>query len=623
MENTGAFIFLLTMQAITNATNLSNWTLSLVLGAAAALKCGAREGVPGELPVSDTLLGVTSHQVKNGVSGDNVFIGLDTHWARMMLKSFATRRMKFSYLLIDGKAPKRCPECKVGCPMVVDPITVAAAHSKEKEKHTKNVASALASAQPILLEPVQFLNEIPTGIDPPQIRPNMFYSLVTDYVDYEDRGTLYKVVHKPECIPSLPIDKRATEFLSDKLSKRLSPMNNKDAVEWCKLIINDMCKQVNECKDTNEWDQRIIGRIQDLMHYPDPKQQGDVYVNEVMDRIHSRLPAMLERLRLETFTARKGLIEENYTIADIPTCFIVYFGIKRASAMSQRIYNDDALVFMGYNINLAHEIIRDLTEIQSQNAGGYSSRLVVESTASGRIVDRINEPNHVFRLAILLDTALSIGIEALSNLGPVLSMYTARRMTAPYRESCMRMGTSMRWSVLQVSLMHSGTARDDWMVCIKPDPRWRTGLFLFVFWSIISSIGSIILWPLIGHPSIEPIEEFGHLVAILSCVIGVPWVVLAMSVKLQRNNSKSDFEAWMRIIFHPHTIINLALVIVLIILVELEITIDWIYLYLLEAIYFVQWLVGEYTGKWVYQSTAWFMLGVLGAFRLSNVADDN
>lgn len=617
MENTGAFTSLLAMQAISQATNLSNWTLSLVLGAAAALKSGAREGVPGELPISDTLLGITSHQVKNGVSGDNVFIGLDTHWARIMLQSFAKRRMKFSYLLIDNKS-KLCPGCKGRCPMVIDPMTAASGHRKDP----KDIATAVASAQQTLLDAVQLLDEIPTGIDPPQIRPNMFYSLVTDHMDYAER-LVYKVVHKPDCIPTLTIDKRATEFLSDKLSKRLSSMSNDAAVQWCKSIIDDMCNKVRECKESNEWDQRIIGRIEDLMQYPDEKQQSDVYLNEVMDRIHSRIADMLERLRLETFTARLDDIEEDYTIADIPTCFIVYFGIRRAIAMSQRIYNDNALVFMGYNVNLPHEVIRDLTEIQSQTATGYSSRLVVESTASGRIVDRINEPNHVFRLAILLDTALSIGILTLSHLGPVLSMYTARRMTAPYRESCMRMGTSMRWSVFQVSLMHSGTARDDWMVCIKPDPRWRFGVFLFVFWSIISSIGSVIFWPLIGHSSIEPIEEFGHLVAILSCVIGVPWVVLAMSVKLQRNKSKSDFEAWMRILLHPHTIINLSLVIVLIILVELEITIDWIYLYLLEAIYFLQWLVGEATGKWVYQSTAWFMLGVLGAFRLSNVADDN
>ncbi|KAI7887497.1 hypothetical protein K492DRAFT_179286 [Lichtheimia hyalospora FSU 10163] len=598
------------MQAIGQATNLSNWTLSLVLGAAAALKSGAREGVPGELPISDTLLGVTSHHVKNGVSGDNVFIGLDTHWARMMLKSFATRRMKFCYLLIkEDKAPK-CPECPGRCPMVPDPMTDDTDGSKAKD-----IASAVASAQEELLKPVQLHGEIPTGIDPPQIRPNMFYSLVTDYLDYKNNRMLYKVIHRPDCIPTLTIDKRATEFLSDTLSNRLKNMSNDAAMNWCESVINDI--------DANEWDQRIIGRIQDLMQYPGEKQQSDVYLNEVMDRIHSRVADMLERLRLKTFTAHLDDIEEDYSIADIPTCFIVYFGIRRAIAMSERIYNENSLVFMGYNINLAHEIIRDLTEIQSQNAGGYSSRLVVESTASGRIVDRINEPNHVFQLAVFVDTALSVGILMLSHLGPVLSMYTSRRMTAPYRESCMRMGTSMRWSVLQVSLLHSGTARDDWMVCIKPTQRWRLSLFLFVGWSIFSSIGSVIAWPFLVHPSIEPIEAFGDLVAIISVVIGVPWVILATSVKLQRNNSKTNWEACRRIICDPHTVINLALVIVLIILAEMRVTIDWIYLYLLEAIYFFQWLVGEVSGKWVYQSTAWFMLGALGAFRLSNVADDN
>ncbi|KAJ8656799.1 hypothetical protein O0I10_007395 [Lichtheimia ornata] len=612
------------MQAITNATNLSNWTLSLVLGAAAALKCGAREGIPGELPISDTLLGVLRHQVKNGVSGDNVFIGRDTRWARMMLKSFETRKMKFSYLLIDDKA-KPCPECKERCPMVIDPMTVAAAHSKEKEKDTKDVASALESAQPVLLEAVQLLDEVSASIDPPHIRPNMFYSLVTDYVDYEERGTLYKVVHKPECIPRLTVDKRATEFLSDKLSKRLSPMSNHAAIHWCKSIIDDMCEQVNSCREANEWDRRIIERIQDLMLYSYPKLQADEYANEVMDRIHSRLPAMLERLGLDTFTGRfDDIEEEDYTIADIPTCFIVYFGIQRAIAMSERIHDYDALVFMGYNINLAHEIIRDLTEIQSQNAGGYSSRLVVESTASGRVVDRINEANAVFVLVVILDAALSTGISILSRVGPVLSMYTARLMTAPYRESCMHMGTSMRWSALQVSLMHSGTARDDWMVCIKPDPFWRYALFFFVSLSLLAFIGPVIVWPFISHTSIEPIEDFGRFIAILSSVIGTLWVSLATSSKLPQNLNNYSFNAYLlHTVFHPDTIINFVLLTVLFILVYLDITIDWVYLYLLEGIYFIQWLIGEYTGKWIYQSTAWFMLGALGAFRLSNVPDDN
>ncbi|KAJ8656790.1 hypothetical protein O0I10_007386 [Lichtheimia ornata] len=654
------------MQSTLEANRVSNWTVALMLGASAALRSGSQGGIVGELPFCDLVLTLDTKRITNGESGENVFYGLDTHWARMVIKSFRSRRLEFSYVLLDDKM--KCPhqQCENhGCLMARDPLYEKRMKMQKRQNQSNQSSTMTAYGTETLAQPGdEDLSEMrspvqeaaaaaidmnggigihqsdepkvvpetgsmtdPTGDHSASIQPNMLYGLCKDY--HGDDGD-YKVIHKSSCIEKMTIDIRAIEFLSDQLRERLRGKPYLAAQEICHDIIKQMCVDVfnNKNKDVTPWDRRIITRVTKLMEeYPHlPKDEAVSVWNEAMDRIHSRIPEMLRRLGLETFEV-EGV---NYSIDDLSGAFLVYFGIKRAIAMSDSLYNDESLIFMGYNASTGHDVIRDLTEVPSQNVDGFSSRLVIESTSKVRVVEKDIEPSHIFRLAIVLDTVISVAIMLLTFIGPMLSMYGARLWTSSYRESYMRMGTTMRWSVSQVSMMHSGTARDDWMVCIKPVKRrdryaQTLGFFLLSF---AASVTTIILWPFF-HPTLAfPLSTFSRAICIISCVVGVPWVILAQTVFKEKaaedddENNKEAKKGLLSKIFSirsVHSVINIGFVSLLIIFAGIEVERSWLYLYVLEAIYAFQWLCGELTDEWVYESTALFMLGALSALRLTNL----
>ncbi|CDH54023.1 predicted protein [Lichtheimia corymbifera JMRC:FSU:9682] len=668
------------MQSTLEANRVSNWTVALMLGASAALRSGSQGGIVGELPFCDLVLTLDTKRITNGESGENVFYGLDTHWARMVIKSFRSRRLEFSYVLLNDKM--KCPheQCeRHGCLMARDPLydrrmkmlqrqrnqadqptTTTTAYgtevlAKPGDEDLAEMPSPVPQAATVNMNGATNMNgtvndhqpdeqrampEIgsmsdPTGDHSASIQPNMLYGLCKDY--HGEDGD-YKVIHTPNCIREMTIDIRATEFLSDQLRARLRGKTYLDAQKLCHKIIQTMCFEVynSERGDVTPWDKRIIQRVRALIQdYPDlPKDEPVSVWNEAMDRIHSRIPEMLRRLECDTFEVETDREMVKYSIDDLSGAFLVYFGIERALAMSESLYHEDSLVFMGYNASTGHDVIRDLTEVPSQNVDGFSSRLVIESTSKVREVRKEIEPSHIFRLAIVLDTVISVAIMLLTFIGPMLSMYGARLWTSSYRESYMRMGTTMRWSVSQVSMMHSGTARDDWMVCIKPvkrNERYLQTLGFFLL-SFVASVTTIILWPFF-HPTLAfPLSTFSRAICIISCVVGVPWVILAQTVFKEKaaeedddddnKEAKKKGKGLLDKIFSirsVHSVINIGFVSLLIIFAGIEVERSWLYLYVLEAIYALQWLCGELTDEWVYESTALFMLGALSALRLTNL----
>ncbi|KAJ8653599.1 hypothetical protein O0I10_010749 [Lichtheimia ornata] len=586
-----------------------SWALSEALGIWAALTAGAKSGAVGELPFSDLLLGMSRDQATNGESGENVFFGVESRWSQMMLKSFQARRLKFSYFLLQPDNPFRCG-C-FGCRSVLKPNT--------------------------------------------HIEPNMFFGMIPN--DAMEGDSKEVIVHKPDCILQLRIDRRATEFLPKGMYDKIHKLSNGDALKLCLSIISSMSDVLCECKQANYWDKRIIVRIQKLIETisnqvisnqetPRLKEtitksdfmlnkniqalldgcDGEVYytegdldnvnvMNEVMDRISSRVPGMLERLELTTFKVGN----DTYSIPDLERAFIICFGILRAMLMSNHIYNGKGLVAMGYNINVAHELVQDVSQTPAHDTS-YSSRLVIESSTKRRLIDTYIDDSHVF-FGLLLDFFLSSSIMLLSGIGPILSMYAARLLTAPYRESTMRMGTSMSWAVSRAMLYNTGEARDDWMACILPhkEKGWDR-MTWFNTLNILSSFGPILLW-IFHHPPTSTISSMGWLIISSSMALGIVWLQSVKSMERQKFLEKSKAEQEM--ILSNKGVFNVAHVCaasVLFPLVLFSMNNNWVWLYLLEAIYTLQWLFGEMTSEWIHKSTALFMLGMLSAVRLCDLS---
>ncbi|KAI9311036.1 hypothetical protein BX666DRAFT_2032309 [Dichotomocladium elegans] len=670
------------MQALSQATNLSNWTLALALGAAAAIKSGAQQGMEGELPFCDAFMVLTSLNKcwRNADrSGENIFIGFNSLWTRMMLKSFQARRLKYVALLLEKDSPRR-PNCN--CYMVRHPAEV------EGEMENRFPFS-LGSKHPFSTTSTKNPSNIHNGQGMTQVRPKMFYGLVDEYVEKGKNGArkTYFTVHKPDCIWEQKIDKCATEFQSEELKKMLqNSETNKVAQDKCKKLIQAMGNAVEECAAANEWDKGIIHRVYDLMKFPHSEQSG-VSLNETMDRIHSRLDEMFQRLKLQEFTVDGD--EKPYGAADISNACIVYFGILRAVYMSALIYGEEhrieepeqnpqsdsdvqgqsdfgetireheptvvdkfivrfgpqnrseqtngenqrtrGLVFMGYNVNVGHELIHDIIEIPTLNGHGYSSAQLIESTQKERLIVREVTFSSVFSTSIFLDLALAVAIMLLSGIGPILSMYTARLVTSPYRESYLKMGTSMQWAVGQAVMFHSGKARDDWMVGIRPVDHAKRAIAQFFGMAATSCVIPVVLWvsPISvwnqfridseGENHLIPNTAFGQLICIMGLVVGFAWVFVSF---LSHKTEIAVFEkknwSWTLVPgLVAHILINVSLTSLPVAMIYGGVEAHWVYLYLLEGIYFCHWLAGELCGWWVYESTALFMIGVIGAIRLS------
>jgi hypothetical protein len=65
---------------------------------------------------------------------------------------------------------------------------------------------------------------------------------------------------------------------------------------------------------------------------------------------------------------------------------VLYFGIKRAIICSKMIYNTNSIVISGYNSQIGHEMIKDLTLTPAEEKVGYSGITVIESSKLERII---------------------------------------------------------------------------------------------------------------------------------------------------------------------------------------------------------------------------------------------
>ncbi|KAI7878922.1 hypothetical protein K492DRAFT_196424 [Lichtheimia hyalospora FSU 10163] len=653
------------MQSILEANRISSWSVALTQGVSAALRSFSKGGVVGELPFCDLLLVLDTQRVPNTTSGDNVFYGLDTHWSRMMIKSFQSRRLKFSYVLLNDKLKCDHNLCH-GCLMVRDPFEEKRKKKEQKLRkkssnsnnmtaygtanlgstneesmngvHTPTEQTSIniesTSINNVQLTERRNENEIgkmmdPIAFDPACIQPSMLYGLSQDY--HREDG-VYKVIHKSECIKDRTIDKRAIEFLHITLQEKLASKTYQAALNLCQAIIEKMCDTILYSDDTNanSWDKLIIKRVEQIIRtYPNiPRHEYDIDLNQVMDRILSRLPDMLMRLECKSFAVEMDGELVDYMICDLEDAFIVFFGIKRALSMSDTLYNHGSLIFMGYDASIGQDVIHDVAEVPFQDIGGFTGKYVNEKTSKAYMLENDTGPSHIIWVALLFDALISVAIMLLTLIGPMLSMYGARLWTSSYRESHMRKGTSMSWSVSQVSMMNTGQARDDWMACIKPLPRYNRLLLTMSFFllSLMSSTATIILWPFFHPTLVFPFSTFSRAICITSCIVGVPWVIVAHTMFKAKTSDDNEAEKKKKSLLSNifsirtvHSIVNIGFVSLLIICAVIGLENSWLYLYGLEAVYALQWLYGELTDEWMYESTALFMLGALSALRLINI----
>ncbi|KAI9312522.1 hypothetical protein BX666DRAFT_1988115 [Dichotomocladium elegans] len=549
------------------------YLLSAGLGAVAGICSGGQGGIADELPPCDLLLTWKCQRIPNGISGDNVVIGRASEWMHIHLNSLYSRNLAFSYIIIDDDASERHPRC--GCPMSVAPSC--------------------------------------------EILPNMFYGLVEDYTNNKT-DQLYKVVHRPECIPNLRIDGRATEFLTEHLHSRLATLTNAQAQRVVRAIIDEMCRVTLACQEANYWDKRIILRIQKLLKDDRNDQEEGTMKSETVDRIYSRVPAMLERLGLTKYQVLLDGETEEFNISDVTRSFVIYFGVDRAVKMSRKIYKEDGLVLMGYNIAVGHDLVRDLSQLPAKTQIGYSSRLKVENTTESRLVEVAVNDKRVY-YSIVFEAALSTAILALTGIGPVLSMYAARWLTKRYRSSPLEMGTSLNWSVSEVILHYTGLARDDWMACVTPVPQVHRMIEWFDLLAFLSTFAPVLTW-LFVHPNMQgSISPLGHAISVLGLLIGLPWVIALLTLRAegrQGNHLGAKIERPVQKVLRCG-LVAIALC-VLPGMVRLGYVRDWVYLYGLELLYASQWCYGTTQREPSHQAVALFMLGILGAVRLCSVA---
>ncbi|KAI9311056.1 hypothetical protein BX666DRAFT_2000327 [Dichotomocladium elegans] len=574
------------------------WPASLLIGVKAALDSGAQRGITGETAYSDLLLAFTKGRQSLQQSGDNVFIGVDNAWSHMILQTLRARHLSFCCLLW-----------------------------KENDQAVTGSASYL-SCQASGCARVKK----PDGI---KVLPNMFYGLV-DAAPLTNDLASETTLHRPECILRLPIQERSTEFLTVHLHDRLSNRSANDGLDFCFKLIDNATTKLMKLPTANYWDKRIMVRIQKLfetmskespllestvgrssfLQNKDIEQwiqedmdgneldMNDTIRNEVIDRIFSRVQDMFERLGVNEFIPEDGeasLMGDQkavYTANDVFRAFIFCFGTMRAVIMSEHIFRDKGLILMGYNISVGREIVSDLSQMPTKDQVGYAPRLQVSSE---RLLDTVISDDHVF-FGLALDVVLSTTIASLTGLGPTLSMYVSHLLTSRYRESTLRMGTSMSWAVGRVRLLNTGTARDDWMACILPARR-PNATRIFQTLAAAGVFCPVAAWLYWQHP-VGPLDNLGKRIVNYSVLSGLAWLCAIYSM-----NKDKHFSPMMMI---GYSISFIPLLILLICNIS-----QWRFIGL-EVLYAALYLYGERNGIWAYRGSSLFALGIVGALRLNS-----
>jgi len=95
------------MDNISSISNLSNWTLSLIIGIKAALTSGAQKNIVGELPFSDLLLTIPPIPKSNSKKNETILVSKRSAWATMLHKSFWMKGLESLHVTVNDNG--RCP----------------------------------------------------------------------------------------------------------------------------------------------------------------------------------------------------------------------------------------------------------------------------------------------------------------------------------------------------------------------------------------------------------------------------------------------------------------------------------------------------------------------------------
>jgi hypothetical protein len=563
------------MVDISSTTNLSNWTLSLIIGITAALTSGSQQSMVGELPFSDLLLTMpyNMEDKEKTKECDTVLISKKNVWANIIHKSLWMKGLQSLHITIDDQH-----EC----------------HIYDKK-----------------------------------ILPNMFYGLLSII-----NGVV--CVSSPEEILELPVDVDSCMYLRDNTKTFIGDKTNEIYLRDVIGILQRLCDHVGA-------DESIMRRIITVASGEKDIQDDKDKTCETVDRIFSRILPTLDRhnisavwpnvSRRSSINVRRNVTQpddiamENITGVIGPDEFVellvVALGIRRAMDMSKDII-DGGIVIAGYNTSTAHEIVADLTELPAEEHTGYSRTSFIETTNRDRIIDKKVDDRKTL-LMPLLEVALTLGILYFSSIGPLLSMYVSRQFLAPYRESTLRRGSSMKWSIKNVKLRHTGVARDDWLVSIKPADNVIKRL---QWWKILTFICCIVpfmpvqWWVRVSLSSNSDMERAVSLLGIIGTFMWIGASCFAEREGIRNSGEKFIYIKSLIVLF---PLVYITTFFFAAIFCDIN-SYPWLYKWFFEITVGLIWMIGEIMeGKqsaWIVESTSFFLMGVLSAFRLVQGAGD-
>jgi hypothetical protein len=566
------------MDNISSTSNLSNWTLSLVVGVKAALTSSSQKGIVGEFPFSDLLLTIPPKYENRRY--DTVLISKQSRWATMLHKSFWAKGLESLHITIDDIG--RCP-------------------------------SSLGSNN---------------------IAPSMFYGLLEFH---EGKASVYT----REQIKRNRIHESAYMYLGQKAQEILAEKTNENCILEVKKFMEALKERVARS------DVYILDQAISLIN---GKLDNSKWASEIVDRIFSRIGPMCKREGID------GICCGSVTISatDLIELITVALGISRALAFSDSLYNNGAILVVGFDIAVTHEMLSDMTEVPSEEQMGFSASYR-ESSHRDRIIN-INLNDNKTLIMPIIELSLTIIILYLSKLGPLLSMYVSRQSMASYRESTLRRGSSMRWSISNIRLHRTGISRDDWMMSITS--RAGINIQLWRFFLVLCCIVPFGFWAMwASDVSPQPDPKIQRILPVIGLVGGIIWMIMCIFSQLEDDKNKDiakygkyitskiddtnlmgndtnlandeGYKELLRKEGRKRTKGFLLLLIPIIYMVSffsVKLADDgsygtWVYAWVFEIGCGVLWGVGELLEGtdmgWIIESTSFYMMGILSAIRLA------
>lgn len=462
-----------TMDNISSISNLSNWTLSLIVGVKAALTSGAQKNIVGELPFSDLLLtippiprpGDKENEIKT------VLISKKSEWATMLHKSFWMKGLESLHIEIDDWG-----ECQ---PHVTDK----------------------------------------------KIAPSMFYGLLEYRENVPGSGVKQVWVRTRDQIEKSVVHKSVYEYLGQRPKEILRGKTNENCIREIKGFIESLKGRMDESSV------KILDRIISLI---DGKPLDSEKASGAVDRLIGRIGSTCEHLNITEIHCGSTI-----GVNDFIELTVVALGISRALIFSDKLYNGDIIV-AGYSIGTAYQILSDMTEVPSEDVTGFFASFHIETSQKMRIINRTLSDNKTLMMPVV-EMLLTVVILYLSKIGPLLSMYACRQSLGPYRESALRRGSSMRWSISNIKLYHTGLpiSRDDWLMSITKADDIKAKIQLWRFLLLLCCIVPFGFWWM-WAPDIAPEPDIGmqRILSIIGLVGGITWLIMSMFTQTEANKNK-------------------------------------------------------------------------------------